>query len=238
MVEPSSRFEELKIPLPEPVHGLGEVTAVLGIPRWWPTGSRVSVVLAHGQGSSQADPLIEHLHRELTERRCLSLRFNFPFAEAGKRRPDPMPVLRRCYRAALGVLNRDPGSAPAHVFLGGQGLGGQVAAEVAGARVRVDGLFLLGYPLHPQGQPEKAQPDQLFRIVSPVLFVQGTRDRHCDLDTLRRVLRSVGAPTALQVVEEADTSFKLLKKSRRSEEEVREELLSTLDGWIQKVMGS
>jgi predicted alpha/beta-hydrolase family hydrolase len=236
VVEPSSRFEELTIPLPEPVHGLEQVSAVLGIPRWWPTGSRVSVVLAHDQGASHADPLIEYLHRELTERRCLSLRFNFPFAEAGKKRPDSMRVLRRCYRAAMAVLSRDPGAAPAHIFLGGKGLGGQVAAAVASARVRVDGVFLLGYPLHPHGHPEKAQPDQLFRIVSPLLFVQGTRDRNCDLDVLRRVLRSVGAPTALQVVEEADRHFKVLKKSRRTEEEVREELLSSLDGWIQKVM--
>ncbi len=238
MVEPSARFEELKIALAEPVHGLREVSAVLGIPRWWPTGSRVGVVLAHGQGGDMGDPLIEHLHRELTERRYLSLRFNFPFAEARKRRPDPDPVLRRCYRAALGALARDPTAAPAHVFVGGKGLGAQVAAGVAGARVRVDGLFLLGYPLHPQDRPEEVQPDLLFRIVAPLLFLQGTRDRHCDLDALRRVLRSVGAPTALQVVEEADRNFAVLKKSGRSAEEVREELLSTIDGWIQKLMGS
>ena len=88
MVEPSARFEELKIGLPEPVHELDSVSAVLGIPRWWPTGSRVGVVLAHGAGSDFSDPMIEGLQRELTERRYLSLRFNFPFAEAKKRRSD------------------------------------------------------------------------------------------------------------------------------------------------------
>lgn len=238
VVEPSSRFEELKIPLPEPVHGVDQVSAVLGIPRWWPTGSRVGVVLAHGQGDDLSDPLIEELHRELTERRYLSLRFNFPFAEAGKRRPDPMRVLRRCYRAALGVLSRDPTSAPAHMFLGGKGLGGQVAAEVASARIRADGLFLMGYPLHPQRKPEQAQPEQLFRIVAPLLFLQGTRDAYCDLEVLRKVLRSVGAPTTLQVVEEADRNFKVLKKSGRKPEEVSEEMLASLDSWIQKVLGS
>jgi predicted alpha/beta-hydrolase family hydrolase len=238
VVEPSARFEELKIALPEPVHGVGEVSAVLGIPRWWPTGSRVGIVLAHGRGDDMADPLIEHLHRELTERRYLVLRFNFPFAEAGKRRPDSVHVLRRCYRAALGALARDPTAAPAHLFLGGKGLGGQVAAGVAGARIRVDGLFLMGYPLHPQDRPEKVQPDQLFRIVAPLLFLQGSRDRTCDLDALRRVLRSVGAPTALQVVEAADKNFKVLKKSGRTEEEIREEILTGVDTWIQKVLGT
>ena len=238
MVEPPARFEELKIALPEPVHGVGEVSAVVGIPRWWPTGARVAVVLGHGQGSDLSDPLVEHLHRELTERRYLCLRFNFPFAEASKRRPDSVHVLRRCYRAALGALARDPTATPAHVFLGGVGLGGQVAAGVAGARIRVDGLFLLGYPLHPQDHPDKVQPDQLFRIVAPLLFLQGSRDRTCDLDALRRVLRSVGAPTTLQVVEEADKNFKVLKKSGRSAEEVREELLASVDTWIQKVLSA
>ena len=65
LVEPSARFEELKIALPEPVHGLEKVSAVLGVPRWWPTGARVGVVLAHGASSNLADPLVEHLHREL-----------------------------------------------------------------------------------------------------------------------------------------------------------------------------
>jgi len=237
VVEPSSRFEELKIPLPDPVHGLQEVSGVLGIPRWWPTGSRIGVVLAHGQTDDLSDPLIEYLHQELTDRRYLTLRFNFPFAEAKKRRPDSDQVLRRTFRAAIGALARDPSAAPAHLFLGGKGLGGQVAADLAGARVRVDGLFLLGYPLHPQDKPEKATPEQLYRVVSPMLFAQGTRDRHCDLDVLRQTLARVGAPTHLHVVTDADRHFKVPKKSGRTEEEIRAEILGTLDHWIQKVVG-
>ena len=101
MVEPSARFEELKIPLPDPIHGIEEVSAVLGIPRWWPTGSRVSVVMAHGATDDMNDPVLAHMHRELTERRYLTLRFNFPFAEARKKRPDSEAVLRRTMRAAI-----------------------------------------------------------------------------------------------------------------------------------------
>ena len=72
----------------EPVHGLDELSAVLGIPEWWPTGSRVAIAIAHGSNSNLDDPLVEYIHRELTERRFLTLRFNFPFAEAGKRAKD------------------------------------------------------------------------------------------------------------------------------------------------------
>lgn len=239
MVEPSARFEDIKIPLSEPVHGIEEVSAVLGVPRWWPTGSRVSVVFAHGDGASgdMNDPAIEAVHRLLTERRYLSLRFNFPFAELGKRRADPMPVMRRVLRAAVAVLGRDPTAAPAHLFLGGKGLGAQAAADLASSRIRVDGLFLMAYPLHPTDEPEELQPEQLFRIVSPSLFLQGDRDRTCDLDSLRQTLVKVGAPTLLRVVHEADRHFKVLKKSGRTVEEVHEEMASALDDWIQNLLG-
>lgn len=238
MVEPSARLEDVKIPLPDQPHGLTEVSGVLGVPRWWPTGSRVAIVLAHAHNRDMDEPLLVYLHRELTERRYLTLRFNFPFAEAKKRRPDPVNILRRTFRAAIGALARDPTAAPAHLILGGRGLGGQIAADLAGARVRADGVVFLGYPLHRPDEPEEAQAEQLFRIISPMLFVQGTRDRTCDLDTLRQTLTRVGAPTALHVIPEADQHFKVLKKSGRTPEDVHREVLDGLDGWIQKVLES
>ena len=74
MVEPSVRFEEVRIPLPATVHGLDAVSGVLGIPEWWPTGSRVGIVLA--QSTQKEDPLLENLQRGLTERTYLTLRFH------------------------------------------------------------------------------------------------------------------------------------------------------------------
>ena len=235
MVEPSARFEEIKIPLRESIRGVTEVSAILGVPQWWPTGQRVGVVLAHGTLRDLSDPVIEYLQDALTERRCLTLRFNFPFGEAAKKRPDPPEVLQRTFRAAIATLARDPNAAPAHLFLGGKGLGGLVAADLAGARERVDGVFFMGFPLHPPGKPELIRPERLFRIISPMLFLQGERDRHCDLDLLRRTLSRVGAPTTLQVVQEADQHFKVLKKSHRTDEQVHEELLAYIDAWIHKV---
>ena len=105
-------------------------------------------------------------------------------------------------------------------------------------RVRADGLILMGYPLHPQGKPERYQADQLYRVVAPMLFVQGTRDRRCEIDVLRRTLARVGAPTALHITEEADHNFKVLKKSGRTEEEVHQEVVGVIDSWIEKILGS
>ncbi len=235
MVEPSARFEEIKIPLHEPARGVTEISAILGVPQWWPTGQRVGVALAHGIRRDMSDSVLEFLQRALTERRCLTLRFNFPFGEAGRKRPDPPEVLQRTFRAAVATLSRDPNAAPARLFLGGKGLGGAVAATLAGDRARVDGAFFMGFPLHPIGKPKLVQPEPLFRVISPMLFLQGERDRQCDLTVLRRTLTRVGAPTTLQVLEEADQHFKVRKRSRRTNEEVQQELVAYIYAWIQKI---
>jgi predicted alpha/beta-hydrolase family hydrolase len=235
VVEPSVRFEDVRIPLPTTVHGLEAVNGVLGIPEWWPTGSRVGIVLA--QATQKEDPLLESIQRGLTERAYLTLRFRFPYSEAGKKRPDPMPVLHRTYQAAVSILGRDPTAAPAHIITGGKNLGALVAAHAATSRVRVEGLFFLGYPLHKQDKPEEVRADRLFRVISPMLFVQGTRDRHCDLPTLRKTLARVGAPVQLHSVEDADHSFRVAKKSGRTPEEVQTEIMDTLANWIRSVLG-
>lgn len=227
----------MKIPLEESAQGLDAVTGILGVPEWWPTGSRVGVILAHGAARDLSDPLLEALQRGLTERKFLTLRFNFPFGEAKKRRPDPEPVLQRTLRSAFAVLGRDPTAAPAHLFIGGIGIGGQVAALEASGRQRVDGVFALGYPLHSRDDPTKnVRADALFRIVSPLLFVQGTRDRHCDLEALRQTLSRVGAPTALHVVQDADQHFEVPKRSGRTLEDVVAEILDALESWFQRVV--
>lgn len=237
-MEPSATFEDVEIPLPEPVHGLDHLSGVLGIPEWWPTGERVAVVFAHGGASSYEDPMIVTLSRALTERSFLTLRFNFPFAEAGKRSSADSPaVLERAYRAALNILGRDPTALPARLILGGMGLGARVAAGLVAERLQADGLFLLGFPLHPQDKPDKSDPEVLFRATSPTLFVQGTRDRRCDGEALRAALRRVGAPIELYDVEAADASFRVPRKSGRTNEQVQAEVLSVLSSWIARRVG-
>jgi predicted alpha/beta-hydrolase family hydrolase len=232
-MEPSAQFEEIDIPLAEPIHGCETVRGVLGIPEWWPTGERVAVVIAHASASNHEDPLVATLASSLTERSYLTLRFNFPFAEAGKRSSSDTPQnLARGFRAALNVLGRDPTALPARLVIGGVGLGARVAAGLVADRLRADGLFLLGFPLHPQDKPGNSDPEILYRATSPMLFVQGTRDRRCDGQALRTALRRVGAPIELYDVMDADSSFRVPKKSGRSDEEVRAEVFAVLSNWI------
>ena len=238
MVEQSPRFEQLTISLPAPASGVEDISAVLGIPEWWPTGSRVAVVIAHGSANDMDDPVITGLQNHLTARKFLSLRFNFPFGEAGRRSgTDSMETMDQVFRAAISILGRDPTKAPAHLILAGKGTGACVAAKLATTRLPIAGLFFLSYPLHPQDRKEKTQADSLYRITSPMLFMQGTRDRRCDVDTLRKTLHRVGASTTLHVVEQADQNFKVPKRSGRTAEDVQTEIYSTLQAWLATVLG-
>lgn len=235
MPEGEVRYEELQIPLAEPIHGLESVTGTLGIPEWWPTGSRVSVVF--GQASGAEDPLVNSLQHSLTERKFLTLRFPFPYMQAGKKKPDSMRLLQRTFQSAVTMLSRDPTAAPAHVFIGGKNIGALAAAHAATARMRIEGLFFLGFPLHKQDSTEELRAERLYRVINPMLFVQGTKDRLCDLPSLRQTLGRVGAPVQLHVVDAADHNLKVAKKSGRSPEQVHAEILSTLETWILKTLG-
>ena len=88
----------------------------------------------------------------------------------------------------------------------------------------------------PARKPEKVEAEQLYRIITPMLFVQGAKSQNCDLDVLRRSLARVGAPTTLHVVDEADHQFKVAKKSGRTHEEVLTECLTVLETWFDKVV--
>jgi len=236
-VEHAARFEEVRIQLPESLDGVDALSAVVGIPEWWPTGARVAVAIAHGAEADLDDPMVEFLHRSLAAHKYLTVRFNFPFAESGRARADrDVELLDRAFRAALSVLGRDPSAAPSHLFLGGMGLGGQVAARLASARLQIDGVFFLGYPLHAPGDADPSMAEALYRIIPSMLFVQGSDDPSCDLGALRRVLSRVGAPTTLRIVDGADETLLAPGRSEAEDEAGRLAVASTLAEWIEKVL--
>ena len=82
-----ARFEQVRIPLREPVHGLDAVPGMLGVPEWWPTGrprGRRARPRRPEAGSAARVPSAA-AHRAEVPDAALRL----PFAEAGKTRPDP-----------------------------------------------------------------------------------------------------------------------------------------------------
>jgi predicted alpha/beta-hydrolase family hydrolase len=99
----------------------------------------------------------------------------------------------------------------------------------------VRGLAFLGFPLHPPGRPGTERAEHLQGVTIPSLFLQGTRDEFADLELLRGVCRGLGRNATLHVIDGADHSFHVLRKSGRNDAAVREELLDTLAHWMAEV---
>jgi len=159
-------------------------------------------------------PFMEAVAQALAVERIATLRYEFPYMAARRKRPDPQPVLLATVRAAVA-------EAAAHglpLLAGGKSMGGRMTT-LAAAEGGLDakGIVLLGFPLHPAGKPSIERAEHLARVVQPTLFVQGTRDKLGGLDLLRPVL----PPRAtLHVVEGADHGFAV--KGRGSGDVARE----------------
>ena len=77
----------------------------------------------------------------------------------------------------------------------------------------------------------------MYRIICPMLFVQGARDPHCRIDKLEELLRRVGAPTRLHVIADCGPGLEPVKKTGRTQEQIRAEALGQLEAYVQEVIG-
>ena len=181
-------------------------------------------VCAHGAGGHKDDQGMLRLSAAVEAHGIEVIRFNFPYREAGSRRIDPMPVLKKSFLENIGR------SKP--LIIGGRSMGGRVASMLAAEGFECDGLLLAAYPLHPAGQPEKLRDAHLPKIRCPVLCLNGTRDALCRRDLMEAALKTVRAPWTMHWIEGADHSFHVLRSSGRSEAEVDEEVKAAIGGWL------
>ena len=165
------------------------------------------------------------------------LRFNFPYAEAGRRGPDRPPVLLEAWRSALSVAPRWSGDRP--VVAGGKSLGGRIAsmlaAEMGGAFPAVALLFF-GYPLHAPGRPDKPRDEHLFDVTVPMLFIQGTSDPLARFDLIEALVSRLAGRATLHVVDGGDHSFRV-RAARRPDEEIGRELGAVAAAFVRGAAG-
>ncbi len=200
-----------------------------------PPDAKVLYVLAHGAGAGMRHPFMQDIAAALAVRDVATLRYQFPYVEAGSRRPDPPAVLEATVRAAVAqAASRFP-NLP--LIAGGKSMGGRMTSQAAakGGLPGVVGLAFLGFPLHPAGEPSVKRAEHLSEVRLPMLFLQGTRDALASLDLLRPVCLGLGTRATLHVVEGADHGFDVLKRSGRTRNDVLSELASTIAGWATSV---
>jgi predicted alpha/beta-hydrolase family hydrolase len=191
-----------------------------------------ALVLAHGAGNDMQSAFISHLHTTLAERGVLTVKFNFPYTERKARAPDRPPVLEATWRAVAAAVREDAELAPRRLVLGGKSMGGRIASMIAADGEPCAGLVLLGYPLHPAGQPAKLRVDHLARLRVPALFVQGTRDPLCDMTLLEDALAKLTAPVTLHRIEEGDHSFAVPKRLGRDARTIWAEIADVVEQWL------
>ncbi len=105
----------------------------------------------------------------------------------------------------------------------GKSMGGRIGCHVA-LEESVSALVCLGYPLCGGGDPTKLRDKILREIRTPILFVQGTRDKLCPLDLLEKVRREMTAANELHVVEGGDHSLAVTKSQLRAAGETQAEV--------------
>ena len=222
--------------MPDPVHTelqftatdrSGKVSAVL----LRPPGARWLLVLAHGAGAGMQHAFMNAVSEELASQSIATFRYQFPYMEQGGGRPDPPAVLVATVRAAVQVATEAAPDLP--LLAGGKSLGGRMTSTAASQSPLpgVQGLVFFGFPLHPPGQPSTARGRHLHSVTVPMLFLQGTRDKLAELELLRPTCSDLGSRAQLQIIEGADHSFAVLKRSGRNDRDVLQELGTTVAEW-------
>jgi predicted alpha/beta-hydrolase family hydrolase len=169
---------------------------------------RPLLILAHGAGNDMHSPFLKTIADWLQERRVNVVRFNFPYAAAGKKIPDPSEFLENSWRLVIDWAKQ-------HfdfdgLYIGGKSMGARISTMVAADIADLNGMVFLGYPLHPPGRFDQLRDEYLYPLRVPMLFIQGTRDAFARMDLLQQTLSDLRDRATLHWIEGGDHSYKVL----------------------------
>ena len=212
--------------------GKGDVSALL----LRPADAHFLYVFGHGAGAGMQHRFMEAASARLAEHGIASLRYQFPYMEAGSRRPDSRTTLLATVRAAVACAAEAAPDLP--LLAGGRSMGGRMTSLAAAEAPLpgVQGLVFFGFPLHPAGRPSIERAAHLEQVALPMLFLQGDRDQLADLELLGPICARFSEHVALHVVPTADHSFHVLKRSGRTDDEVLAELARTVEDWSARLV--
>jgi predicted alpha/beta-hydrolase family hydrolase len=208
--------------------GAGDTSALLTRPR----GAKALLVLGHGAGAGMRHAFLEAVAQRLAARDVATLRYQFPYMEAGRKAPNTPKVLVATVRAAVAAGIEAAAGLP--LFAGGKSLGGRMTSTAAAEEPlpAVRGIVFFGFPLHAPSQPSRHRAAHLSDVHVPMLFLQGTRDKLADLELLAPVCKDLSPRATLHVVEGGDHSFHVLKRSGRTDDEALDEICQVSADWM------
>jgi len=194
-----------------------------------PVGPVATLVVAHGAGAGMEHPFLRGFTAALNDDGVATLRFNFPYREAGRKFPDRPPAAIAAWRAAMEAAAARSEGEP--LWAAGKSFGGRMASMAVAEGMPAAGLVYLGYPLHPPGKPEKLRDEHLYGLTLPMLFLQGTRDTFATPELLESVVARIGPAATLQWREGGDHSF-AVAGAKRAPEEIGADLAAAVAEFI------
>ncbi len=185
--------------------------------------------LAHGAGANMDHAFMETLAEALAKVGIATLRFNFPFMENKKGRPDAPAVAHATIKAALAKAIELNPKLP--LFVSGKSFGGRMSSQFLSAHpeASVKGIVFYGFPLHPSGKPSIDRAEHLKEIKISMLFLQGSKDALAEWPLIESVCKSLKKATLVKL-EGADHSFKAGRK------DIMSLLVEETDKWVKKIL--
>ena len=172
-----------------------------------PDNPKCILTLAHGAGAGMNHSFMVTLADALSEVGIATLRFNFPFTENKKGRPDTPAVAHKTIESAISHARESYPALP--LFVSGKSFGGRMTSQFISANpdASVKGIIFYGFPLHPLGKPSVERAEHLKEVKVPMLFLQGTKDELATWELIESVCASL--PKAKLVkIEGANHAFK------------------------------
>ena len=203
----------------------GDVSALLQLADSQPVAR---LILGHGAGANMTHAHMQGIADSLSHCGIETLRYHFPYMEAGGGRTDNLPNCLDTIKGALQLSKSIDPNLP--TFVGGHSFGGRMSShfvseyrdrpEIEG--IEIQGAIYFSFPLHPAGKPGTSRADHLANINVPQLFLSGNRDKLAELELLQPIIKRL-AGAELHVLETADHSYKILKRTRTSTESIYDE---------------
>ena len=162
---------------------------------------------AHGAGAGMEHPFMTTLATFLGESGIATLRFNFPYMEHKKGRPDVPAVAHAAIEAAMHHAKKHYPALP--LFISGKSFGGRMSSQFLSDHheTGVRGIIFYGFPLHKPGTPSIERAAHLKEVKEPMLFLSGTRDEFASANHLKKVCAALPNAT-LTWIEGANHAFK------------------------------
>lgn len=182
---------------------IGKVSAISMVP----DNPVCIMAIAHGAGAGMNHPFMEELATSLANAGIASLRFNFPYMEKKKARPDSPAIAHQTIAAGIAKARKLFPALP--LFASGKSFGGRMTSQYlsGGTKTDVRGIVFFGFPLHAPGKPSIERADHLKKIKIPMLFLQGSRDEFAEWNLIKKVTASLKTGKLVKI-EGANHSFK------------------------------